>query len=387
MQNLPTYKEIYNAIIADFENEFNTTIPSFGKNFFRAIAAVQAAKLKLYYLRVAAVQKNIFIDTADPESKGGTLERFGRVKLNRNPFPATAGEYLVEVSGSIGATISQNTTFKSDDNSSAPGKLFILDNSFTFIAAVGSIVLRALETGVDSKLNINDTLTATAPIANVDSAATVLIEQTTPQPAENIEVYRAKALEAYRLEPQGGAAADFRLWASDVQGVANSYPFVNSGAPHEVNLFIEATPAESTDGNGTPTATIISNVESSIEDPTATRPARLPLPASVNYLAVSPLSVEIVINDFEGIDADKELIISNTIDAYLKKIRPFVGAIETASEKNDILTTNAIVSLILSAVPGSVFGAVTLSINGGAPIFSFTFSNGNIPFLDSINYV
>src|SRR4051812_1989999 len=121
MITIPTLVELYNAIKSDLETEFGATIPVVGKSFLRVFAACQAAKLKLYYLTVGKLQKNIFVDTADPESLGGTLERFGRVKLGRNPFPAQAGQYKIGVSGSIGAVIKSSTTFKSDDNSLSPG--------------------------------------------------------------------------------------------------------------------------------------------------------------------------------------------------------------------------------------------------------------------------
>ena len=101
MTVIPTYIELYNGVLSDLETQMQVSVPIFGKNFLRALAVVQAGKLWLYYKAIANVQKNIFIDTAEPESIGGTLERFGRVKLNREPFSARAGEYIVTVTGSI----------------------------------------------------------------------------------------------------------------------------------------------------------------------------------------------------------------------------------------------------------------------------------------------
>ena len=139
--------------------------------FLRALASVQAAKLKLFYLAAAFLQKNLFADTADSESLGGTLERFGRVKLNRNPFPAVPGEYDFDVTGSIGATIPAQSTFKSNDSSSNPGYLYVLDNAVTLTATTQTVTLRALVAGLDSALEVADTCTSTAPIAlvNVDN--------------------------------------------------------------------------------------------------------------------------------------------------------------------------------------------------------------------------
>jgi len=52
---IPTLSELFNDVLGDLEAEFNITIPLFGKNFLRALAAVKAAKLKLVYLTIASV--------------------------------------------------------------------------------------------------------------------------------------------------------------------------------------------------------------------------------------------------------------------------------------------------------------------------------------------
>jgi uncharacterized phage protein gp47/JayE len=324
MIQIPTLSELYNGILADLEAEFQVSIPLFGKNFLRAMAAVQAAKLRIAYLFIGKVQKNIFIDTADPESQGGTLERFGRVKLQRGPFKATSGQYTVQVTGSTGAIINASTTFKSNDGSLNPGKLFILDQEF-ILDGINIITLRALEAGLGSQLSIGDTLDSTSPIALVDSRCTVLTELIEPIAAEDIEAYRAKAIQAYRLEPQGGAGADYRLWSADAQGVQQSYPFASYGASNEIDLFIEATIIDSIDGKGTPTGAILTAVEDAIELPTTDRPSRKPLGIyAVNYLPVTPLDVDIQISSYIGLDASKEALIESAIEAELKNIRPFV---------------------------------------------------------------
>ena len=80
----------------------------------------------------------------------------------------------------------------------------------------------------------------------MDSSATVNQETETPLNSEDIEDYRAKILQSFRIEAQGGASGDYRLWSADGQGVEAVYPF--TGTPGQINLFIEATEADSTDG-------------------------------------------------------------------------------------------------------------------------------------------
>jgi uncharacterized phage protein gp47/JayE len=386
MIRIPTLSELYNQIVADFESELGESIPLFGKSFLRATAAVQAAKLWINYKINAFVQKNSWVDTADPESMGGSLERFGRVKLNRNPYPATAGQYVVTVTGTIGAVIPARTIFKSNDNALNAGKLFILDNQYTLVAVSDSITLRALEIGIDSRLNIGNQLTSTTPISLVNSLAVVSSEAVEPFSSEDIEVYRRKIIESFQLEPQGGSSSDYRLWANEVQGVAQSYPFAVSGQVGQVNLFIEATIEDSTDGQGSASAGLLDDVKDNIELPINGVPARKPVGNIVNYLSVTPLEVNIEIAGFQGLTTDIENLIEGALTEEIAKIRPFVSAIDIVSKRNDTLNTNKIITTILTTIPGSVFGTITLEVDSVATA-SKTFAGGEIPFLNSVTYV
>ena len=386
MIRIPTLSELYNQIVADFESELGESIPLFGKSFLRATAAVQAAKLWINYKINAFVQKNSWVDTADPESMGGSLERFGRVKLNRNPYPATAGQYVVTVTGTIGAVIPARTIFKSNDNALNAGKLFILDNQYTLVAVSDSITLRALEIGIDSRLNIGNQLTSTTPISLVNSLAVVSSEAVEPFSSEEIEVYRRKIIESFQLEPQGGSSSDYRLWANEVQGVAQSYPFAVSGQVGQVNLFIEATIEDSTDGQGSASAGLLDDVKDNIELPISGVPARKPVGNIVNYLSVTPLEVNIEIAGFQGLTTDIENLIEGALTEEIAKIRPFVSAIDIVSKRNDTLNTNKIITTILTTIPGSVFGTITLEVDSVATA-SKTFAGGEIPFLNSVTYV
>lgn len=385
MITIPTLNALYTQILADLEAEFNITIPLFGKNFLRALAAVQAAKLKLFYLAVGNIQKNIFCDTADPEASGGTLERFGRVKLNRNPFPAVAGQYTVAVTGTIGAVIPAQTTFKSDDTSTSPGYLFILDSAYTLTATTDYIMLRALTAGEDAVLVATDTLTATAPIAGVNSAAAISAIVVAAEDAETIEEYRAEVLAAYRLEPQGGAATDYRLWASDAVGVRQTYPYAKTGESNVIDLYVEGNTA-----NGVPSAGVLAQVEAVVElDPDTSKPlnerGRRPLGVlQVNYLDVVPLSVNITINDFVGTEEQKENI-DNAIADSLDAIRPFVSGADIVADRNDTLSETRLAFYIQDAEPTVSFSSVDITVNGVAQT-SYQFTMGNIPYYNSLTW-
>ena len=391
MKTIPKLSDLYASIITDLETQLGYPIPTFGKNFIRALAQVQAAKLKLVYLSIANTQKNIFIDTAEPESAGGTLERFGLVKLNRLPYAAKQGQYRITVTGVNGAVILANTIWKSDDDSANPGMLFILDATFNLTSSSGVVTVRALEAGQGSQLSISDTLSLTSPIANVDKTATVLSELVEPLAAESIEDYRQAGLNAYRLEPNGGSGSDYRLWAADAQGVSKVYPYAKSGAANEINIYVEATIADSTDGKGTPSASILADVEDWVEaNQNDTNPytrGRRPLGVfDIHYLPVSIKEIDINIASSIGLTTDIRNQIFDAMKASLALKRPFIASSDILSEKNDTIDINGIIAVILATRPGSLFGTVTLEVDG-VPLSTYTLIEGNIPYLNAITYV
>lgn len=383
MTNIPTIAELYAQILSDLQTEYGVTVSPFGKSMLRAIAVVQAARLKLIYLLLGLVQKNIAPDTADPASEGGTLDRFGDIYLDRPPFAATQGVYTVSVTGTAASVIPASSTWLSDDSSLSPGLLFVLDEAYTMPGTSGSITLRALTAGTTSKLAVGNTLTATQPITGVNAAATVTAEDTAPTDAETTEQYREKILEAIRLLPQGGAAVDYRLWGkTNIAGVANIYPYVKSGVSNEINLYIEANTSDSTDGKGTPTPTIITNVTNAVE---AVRPMTV---FQVHYLAVTIKEVSINIAGSTFTTDQKALILTAMREA-LAEVRPYIAGADAVADRNDTFGTNNVVNVILNTIPGSTFGAVTLYIPDSPPtsVGSYNFSNGEVPWLSSITYV
>lgn len=383
MVQIPTYVELYNSIIDDYEAKLGITINQQAPNFIRTRAAVQAGRLKLYYIALGKVQKNILPDTADSEANGGTLERWGRIKLGRSRFPATAGRYMVQATGTTGAIIPVNTTFKANDDTQAAGFLFVIDTAYTLDGITNEFEVRALTAGLDSRLFVADKLTATAPIANVDAEVVVQSEVEIPQAQESEQEYREKIQEAFRLEAQGGAGADYRLWSADAQGVAEVYPYASSGTPNLVDLYVEATKIDSTDGKGTPTTQILDDVESAIEDPTPERPSRKPLTANVNYQPITPLDVIITIDGTAALTPEQVAAISAELETYIDTVRPFVDSIDVLAEKNDTITQASITATIYNAVSGAAFGAVTINVNA-VDVTQYQFTGGDIPFLDSV---
>jgi uncharacterized phage protein gp47/JayE len=312
--------------------------------------------------------------------------------LGRRRFPATQAQYTATVTGTSGAVIPAGTTFKSDTTALSVGFLFILDNAYTLPSGTGTITIRALTAGSISRLAVGNTLTATNPITLVNSLITIATETITPRAAETIEEYRAKIVEAYRIETQGGSKGDYRLWGYDAQGTRQIYPYAPSGNNNEVDVYVEATIADSTDGRGTPTLTILADVEAVIEaspDVTLTLAERSRRPLGVFLVNVYPIvlrEIDINIASFTDLTAAKQATILAAITEALYQVRPFIAGIDVVSDRNDIFDTNRIGAIVLSAVAGSSFGTITLTVDG-VSVPSYQFDNGEIPYLDTITYV
>lgn len=380
---IPTLGEIFESVKSDLRSKLNVST-LIGKSVLLAFAGVQAAKLKLIYTAVSQINKNIFVDTCDYD----TIKRYGMVKLNRLPNAAIAGEYNVVVTGSIGAIIERGTTFKSFDTSNNPDKLFVVDTQFTFASTTGTIPVRSLEAGVGALLNIGDTMQITSPLLNVDSVATVDSIITTPVEEEDIEEYRIKVIAAYRTEPQGGAKIDYMQWSSDAAGVRRVYPYVVSGSPGDIKIYVEATVGDSIDSKGTPPPSMLDDVVEVIElSPDTTLPmesrGRRPMGVfGINIIPVVLADVDIVI---VGLSPSVSLAsIENAIVQYLYDIRPYIDGADIVSSQNDRIYEADIYRIVRDVLsPGETFTSLSMTIDG-TPYSLYVFDNGIIPTLNSV---
>lgn len=375
---VPTYSELYESIKSDLRNKLGiTTIV--GKLVLLAFAAVQAAKLKIFYHLAEKIQENIFVDTCDDE----TLLRYGLVKLNRLPYIAVSAQYKVSVSGTTGAVIQAGTTFVSVDTSTNPGQVFILETEYTLPSTTGEVILTAEIGGTESALILGDILQVTSPISNVDSFVTVTSEEVAPVDNETMAEYRIKVINAYRTEPQGGAKVDYQLWAVDAAGVRRVYPYVVNNSPGDIEIYVE-----SLYDDGVPDAAMLSEVESVIEqDPDDSKPVeergRKPLGIySIDIKSVVLKNVDITIT---GLTPSVQLAtLTNAIKNHLYNIRPFIDGGDDLNTRNDKLYEADLYKIVRDLLQsGETFTTLNMSV-AGVEVDVYTFENGDIPKLNTI---
>jgi uncharacterized phage protein gp47/JayE len=391
MADIPTLATLQTQIENDLRTHLGITQTWIGKVFLRILAFVQAAKLKLFYLQIAQLQKNIFVDTADSEQNGGTLERFGRVKLGRSKTPAIAGEYMLNISGSIGGTVLKGTIFKN----TSTDKLYEVQTTVTLTGTTGQITVKALEGGTDSEMTVGAELESTIPIANVNSTADVDSIDVSPVDEESIETYRRLIVESFQLEPQGGAATDYRIWAADAAGVRTVYPYAKNGEIYTVQVFIEAVPESSEPGQpeGVAPTSMLSDVEDVIElDPDTTKPinerGRRPVQVNLEVLSVIPVGVTITITDLSDTSTPVINAITAALEDLLYTIRPYIAGAD-GENKSDTIYLSRVIAAIAGAVSDTInFSNISIEI-GGTTYSQFTFGNtpgtyGNYPYLEDL---
>lgn len=387
---IPSIQQLYTKLVTDIKTSLGI-LSALIKFVINAQSGVLAAQLKLLYLYLNDIQNNQFPDTADTAANGGTLERQGQIYLNRQPFPATDGIYTATVTGVSGSVIDAETTFLSDGGSNAPGNLYIIDNAYTLPSGTGIITIRALNNGLAYLLNVGDTLTPTAPILGVDTTVTITTVTQSPVDSEPTEVYRQAMLNAIRMRSQWGTKGGYMIASSDANGVRRVFPYVKNGEAGTVQVYVEAITADSTDGHGTPSGALITEVESVIAmNPDTTLPAlyrtRILIQANLEVLPVAPIPVDITITSLQTTSPSITAAISTNLQTYLYAIRPYIAGADLPRNQNNVLTAVRLQSVVNDTVGNSnTFLAFTMSVNG-VPVNIFTFSLANIPYLRSVTY-
>lgn len=388
MKEIPNIIKLNSDISNDLRSKLSLTDDDL-KKVVSALPLVLSGQFKLAYLFLADIQDNCFPDTATSELNGGTLERLGKIYLNRNPFADTIGVFRLSVTGVAGSVLRSDLTFKSNEDALNAGQVYVLDTAYTLTGASDEIEVRSIGAGVDFNLNVGNNLTITEPVIGVDKTVSVteVVEQ--PKAGETEELYRQAILNAIQLEPQGGAKSDYRIWASNAQGVRLVYPYVRDGEAGTVDVYVEATLVDSNDGKGTPTTTILNDVYEVINfDPDATKQtyerARKPIQANVVVSAISLVPVDITITGLSDNSTSVRTAIKNSLDSFIYKVRPYIDGTDLLRNKNDILYSGSLQGVVTDTLNnGNFFNFLNLFVDGNTEI-SYEFGLGNIPYLRNL---
>ena len=385
--NQPSLDNLHSNVSSVIKSKFG--IATDLKNWLNALALSIAGNLKLVYLYMANVNNNVWPDTCDRE----TLIRFGKLKLKREPYAATFGEYTISFTGTNGSTLPLGSQFKSISDVNTQLAMYITTESKTLSGTTGTINVIANVEGLKTLLSVGQELYTVNPITGIDQKATVTAITVMPLDEETTEDYRELVLKRFSIEYNPGSNGAYAIWALDLAGIRAVYPFSSSG---QVLIYAEATESASTDGHGTASQALMDGLWKSSDktgvfeinpDTTVEYYSRLRRQCGLTDIkirSVTPLAVNVTISGLKDQSPSVKSTIQTNIKKRLKNIRPYIAGVSPYYQ-SDLLKYSDIVSAIDdSVVRGNYYESLVITVNGST--LPYRFLNGNIPYLNTITY-
>jgi len=230
--------------------------------------------------------------------------------------------------------------------------------------------------GVIGNLNVADIVSFANPLPNVATDAVVASTAVSGVDGETEEAYRGRILDRTTARPQGGALADYRVWGSEVAGVANIYPY--TGSPGEVDVFVESTVA--LDPDGIAGAALLLAVFNAIELDVDGLASRRPANAGVNTISITRTAYEVVVSGLVPSDpttlAATQTAISDALDEFLRGREPFIVGLSILP-RLDRVTQGAVAGVVneIANAEGATVAAVALKLDT-VTITADTLGNG-----------
>ena len=212
----PEIKEIQARIIADIEGRLGQQIPFFKKAAWRVLAWALAGVFSIIYKYIDYRSVQVFVQTADETG----LKYWGEIyDINRGG--SQASKFTVLVKGPNGIPIKAGTQYIKNTT----GVVYRQLDSVLLVDGEAVVTVVATESGVKGNLYVGDTIAPINPIG-VEKNVSVVSLLTTGTNPENIEVWRQRIIERIRNPPQGGALADYPIWATQPTGIKRAFPML-----------------------------------------------------------------------------------------------------------------------------------------------------------------
>jgi uncharacterized phage protein gp47/JayE len=392
----PTTQGLADGIVAQVESKISQTVPLLPKAFTRVLAKALAGALLLVYKYAGFIFLQHWIAHASYQStviNGKTvrpLVEWGRQVGAGDPLEATRAELDITVT-----VLSQIGQIDAGTQVLFPatGVLYLVTTARVLDAPTVTVRIRAASdqaggggVGTIGNLSPGDVVTFASPPASIAREATVTAQAVTASDGESESAYRARVQERARQKPQGGAYADYRIWARRVAGVAAVYPYRGT-TPGEVDVYVEATVASSGSADGIPTLAQREAVAAAIELDDAGLASNRPVGAAVNVLPITRAAFDVTVTGLDAADlAAAEEAIELALQEYLRTREPFIVGLSVLP-RLDRVTAGALAGVVDAAASaaGGTLGAVTVE-RGGSPVTAYTLGRGEKAKLGTLTF-
>jgi uncharacterized phage protein gp47/JayE len=393
-----TIKEIRDLLYSGVLLEFNNSIRILPKSFIKVICTVYAGVFIFLYKIIGWVFLQLFPETAYWKEinvlgmKVRPLVKWGVLIGVGEPRGGTQwkGEIAVHVTA-LNSQLITGTQLKSD----ITGKLYLVDDTKNLENETETVSVTCTETGKSGSLEAGDVLNFVSTLGNVRKEAEVLSVTQDAAEAETEPEYRYRVVNRWRMQPQGGALADYRIWASEVAGVYNTYPYNDPNTASGVLLYISGNPSIFPDR--IPSAALLKQVgDVCVYDPNRGNKAyRKPMGATIDpqgdgsYSNIRPVEIivfDIYIYGLAGIPPqDFADAVRTPLDEYFLGREPYIRGLSDDNNKTNIVSRNNASSVIdqIAISQKAEFDSVQMHKNG-IVISSYTLGIGELSKLRNL---
>lgn len=369
----PTTQQLSDTLVAQISASLDQTIPIFPKAFIRVLAKVLAGVLIILYRYNSYIFLQMFVARASMEATtiGSKqvipLVEWGRLIGVGDPRPATRAQVVVSV-----PVTSQTGTLKAGSplQRSSTGIVYQVMVDVPLNAATVQATIQAssktddpdsIGAGSIGNLSPGDVVSFVSPYPNVSTDCTVVSVNVQAADAQDPEDYRRSILQRFQARPQGGAYADYRIWAEGVPGIVHAYPYTST-LPGQVDVYVEADQASSGSADGIPTDDQVAAVAAAIELDDAGGATRRPAGAAVNVKKITRLAFVVTVSDLDPNTPANQAAVSAGIDEYMRSREPYIVGLSVLPREDRITdaAVGGVVDGIVSAI-GATIGNVTTS--------------------------
>lgn len=392
-----TIEEVQQLLIRSFEHKFNTQLRILPKSFIKILCKVFAGVFIVVYKLVGWYFLQMFPETADwkevtilgvrlrPLVKLGVLFGVGE------PLAGVQWRGIITIDVlTQGSVLYSGTQLKSN----VTGKLYIVEETKTLLQQKETVSVVCTEIGTAGNLEQNDTLNFVNPYGFIKTEAVVSDVARVGLDNELESSYRNRVINRFRLQPQGGALADYRIWASEVPGVLNVYPYNDKEQPGGVLLYVSG--ISDVYADRIPDKGLLKKVgEACTYDPQTGRATRKPLTAMLDpkndgsYSNVKPVSVavfDVVITGVSGIaPADFAQVVKPSLQNYFLDRDLYIRGLSDDNNRTNVISKNHVITVVnqIAVSVKAIFETAEIRKDGKvAPLY--TLDNGELARLGAL---
>ena len=355
--NRPTLQELVSRVESDFSTRFFGSAAPLRRGVLSVLARVWAGIVYLNHLYLEWIYSQGFAHLAS----GDQLDRHGQeVGIYRKAPQYTTG--TVTFTGTAGTFIPQGTLIQDATDAT--------EYQTTADATIGTggsidVVVTALVAGEAGDRDAGTVLSLVSPITGVDADAPTAAGLSEGADLEADEDYRARILFKKRNPPQGGADADYIIWATSVSPVTDAWVFPQFPETNSVSIRVA-------NYNADPpvlSADEVADVLAYLTDRT-----RRPVTADVRVASVTPSTIQVA-----------------------AKIRPFTASVQAAAvtELKDLFRREGApgstiyrssIQNALASASGTAGAALVTLVQDGVEVEDVTLSMNQVPVLGSATF-